>query len=87
MQCVIRLTWDHLDPRAHGGGGTAENVVVSCGTCNFQKGDCSLEELSLQDPRDRVELSSDWDGLDGRLGVSPFETERWAWRTLNIPTD
>ena len=72
MQCVIRLTWDHVDPHAHGGGSTADNVVASCGTCNFQKGNCSLDELSLQDPFASSPVSSDWDGLDGRLGARPL---------------
>ncbi len=69
MQCVLRLTWDHVNPHAHGGGGTETNVVATCGTCNFQKGDCSLEELSLQDPRHPQRPPIDWDGLDGHLGA------------------
>lgn len=69
MQCVMRLTWDHVNPHAHGGGSNEDNVVTTCGVCNFQKGDCSLEELSLQDPRERPQPSTSWDGLHGRLGA------------------
>lgn len=69
MQCVMRLTWDHVDPYARGGGSTEDNVVSTCGTCNFQKGDCSLEELSLHDPRRVPQPSTEWDGLNGRLGA------------------
>ena len=50
----------------------AANVVAACGTCNFQKGGCSLEELSLQDPFDSSPVPSEWDGLDGRLGARPL---------------
>lgn len=68
-QSVMRLTWDHVVPRSVGGGNTAENVVVSCGTCNYMKGSCTLEELSLRNPFDRDPLPAPgWDGLDGRLG-------------------
>ena len=72
MQCVLRLTWDHVDSHGHGGGSTADNVVAACGTCNFQKGGCSLEELSLQDPFDSPPVPSEWDGLDGRVGARPL---------------
>lgn len=68
-QCILRLTWDHVVPHASGGGGGVDNVVASCGGCNFNKGNCSLAELSLQDPRLRDPHPDDWDGLVGRLGA------------------
>ena len=50
-----------------------ENIVVACGVCNFQKGNSTLEELSLTDPRDRPPIPGDeWDGLNGRLGSRPL---------------
>lgn len=30
MQCVLRLTWDHVKARAAGGTNDASNIVVSC---------------------------------------------------------
>ncbi|HEV2810754.1 MAG TPA: HNH endonuclease signature motif containing protein [Acidimicrobiales bacterium] len=74
-QCVLRLTWDHVAPRSAGGTNTEENVVATCGTCNFSKSSCTLEELGLLNPLSREPLASDgWDGLDGRLGA------RRLWR-------
>lgn len=65
---VLRCTWDHVVPHAAGGDNDAANLVASCGTCNFNKGNCSLAELGLIDPRDIVPVQGDWDGLSGRLG-------------------
>lgn len=68
-QCVLRLTWDHVIPRSAGGLNVIDNIVAACGTCNFTKGSCTIEELSLRDPRVRDPLPPDgWDGLIGRLG-------------------
>ena len=72
MQCVMRLTWDHIQPLAQGGTSTPDNVVATCGTCNFQKGDCSLEELSLQNPLYGTNPNSQWLGLDGHLKAPPL---------------
>jgi 5-methylcytosine-specific restriction endonuclease McrA len=71
MQCVLRLTWDHVVPRSHGGGNDAANIVVSCGGCNYNKGSSTLDELGLRHPDERSILSDDWDGLNGRLGSRP----------------
>ncbi len=69
-QCVLRLTWDHVAPRSAGGTNTEANVVATCGTCNFSKSSCTLDELSLLDPLSRHPLASGgWNGLDGRLGA------------------
>ena len=36
---------DHVVPWAHGGAHDPENLVVACATCNWAKGDRSLEEM------------------------------------------
>lgn len=69
-ECVLRLTWDHVAPRSAGGPNTEDNIVTSCGTCNYNKGSCTLGELALGDPFERDPLPSEgWEGLDGRLGA------------------
>jgi 5-methylcytosine-specific restriction endonuclease McrA len=75
-QCVMRLTWDHVTPRSAGGVNDVTNIVASCGTCNFAaKGDCTIDELSLVDPRSRPPMPpTEWDGLDGRLGAARIGT-------------
>jgi len=39
------LTIDHVIPRSKGGGGTWDNLVACCTTCNVKKGNKSLKEL------------------------------------------
>ncbi len=54
---------DHVVPVSAGGEHTRENLVTSCGACNYQaKGDCTLEELGLAVPEQPTPDHS-WDGL------------------------
>lgn len=69
---VLRCTQDHLEAHAAGGSNRPDNLVTSCGACNFQKGDCSLDELSLRHPLSREPILDDWDGLSGRLKTVPI---------------
>lgn len=64
---VLRCTQDHVVAQAASGSNAPDNLVTSCGACNFQKGDCSLDELSLRHPLSRDPLLEGWDGLSGRL--------------------
>lgn len=68
LERVLRLTWDHITPRAMGGTNTANNIVVSCGACNYNKGSTSLTEHGLANPLNREPAHDTWDGLNGRLG-------------------
>jgi hypothetical protein len=47
---LLRYTQDHMVPRSAGGTNEPNNVVAACGTCQFQKGDCTLDELGLGEP-------------------------------------
>lgn len=69
---VLRCTFDHVVPHSRGGANDSENLVTACGACNFNKGNCSIDELQLLDPRSRPVNSSDWDGLFKRLGTRSF---------------
>jgi hypothetical protein len=65
---LLRYTQDHMVPRSAGGTNEPSNVVAACGTCQFQKGDCTLDELGLANPFDRPPTVDGWDGLAGRFG-------------------
>lgn len=69
---ILRWTYDHVVPHAAGGTNDPQNLVTSCGACNFNKGNCTLDELRLSDPRLRDAATSGWGGLSGRLGTAPI---------------
>ncbi len=65
---ALWLQFDHVVPLAGGGGNDADNIVVCCAACNFMKWHYHIEEIGLLDPRDRLPVSSCWDGLTRLLG-------------------
>lgn len=65
------LTFDHVIPRARGGGTNFENIVSACAPCNSRKGSGPMRplrpprtptprELARSVPPDRANLQSDW---------------------------
>lgn len=58
------LQYDHLLPHSRGGDNSLENIVITCAPCNFGRGDHTLEEVGLIDPRTRPIQRSAWDGLE-----------------------
>ncbi|MGQ0564534.1 MAG: HNH endonuclease [Gemmobacter sp.] len=65
---ALWLQFDHVVPLTRGGANDADNIVASCGPCNFMKWDYHLEELGILDPRSRSPVSSCWDGLTRLMG-------------------
>lgn len=68
---ALWLQYDHVVPHSHGGRSEADNVVITCGLCNFAKHGYTLRQLGLSDPRDRDPLPTDWDGLQRLRRVTP----------------
>ncbi|WP_436793481.1 HNH endonuclease [Actinospongicola halichondriae] len=64
-----RFSPEHVVPRSSGGSNEPDNLVSACWTCQFSKGDCTVEELWLEDPRDRPPVVDDWDGLTGTIAA------------------
>lgn len=58
------VQYDHLVPHASSGINDIENIVITCGPCNFGRMHYSLEEVDLIDPRTREPIRSSWDGLE-----------------------
>lgn len=65
---VLWLQYDHVVPHSHGGTSQIDNVVITCGLCNFGKHGYTLRQLGLTDPRDRPPVPSTWDGLQRLKG-------------------
>lgn len=58
------VQYDHLLPHAKSGNNDLENMVITCGPCNFGRMNHTLEEVGLIDPRTREPVRSTWDGLE-----------------------
>lgn len=56
--------YDHLLPHARGGTNDLNNLVLTCAPCNFGRGGYTLQEIGVQDPRERLIIKSSWDGLE-----------------------
>jgi hypothetical protein len=56
--------YDHVLPHARGGTNDLDNLVLTCAPCNFGRGGYTLEEVGVQDPRERSITKSPWDGLE-----------------------
>lgn len=69
FQCMW-MQFDHVVPHSHGGDNSLENVVVTCGPCNFGRMQWTLEEVGLLDPRERPIQKAEWDGLERMLLMS-----------------
>lgn len=62
------LQFDHVVPHSHGGRSSLDNIVVTCGLCNYGKDRYTLAQLGLSDPRARDPEPCSWDGLQRLLG-------------------
>ena len=67
---AIWANYDHVLPHSRGGTSDLDNMVVVCAPCNFGRGNHTVEEARLADPRTREPVRSAWDGLE-RLLRSP----------------
>ncbi len=66
---MFNATPDHVVPLAAGGEHTLDNLVMSCGACNYMKSSCTLDELGLMPPVPPV-ADAGWNGLVGRPAVT-----------------
>ncbi|WP_425342692.1 HNH endonuclease [Piscinibacter koreensis] len=55
---------DHVVPHSRGGTHELSNLVTACYCCQFGRGEWTLAESELADPRHREPIVDGWDGLD-----------------------
>ncbi|MBI1830238.1 MAG: HNH endonuclease [Planctomycetes bacterium] len=60
---AFRAIADHVLDWKRGGRTSAENLVSACWSCNYGKSNYTLDQIGLDDPRDRPPLSAN--GSDG----------------------
>lgn len=83
------VQYDHLLAHARGGDNSLDNVIVTCGPCNFGRVKYTLEEVGLIDPRTREPIRSNWDGLERfyplkRAATAPSRRARSTASTENM---
>src|ERR1017187_8592047 len=61
---AFRANADHVVPWTLGARTDMTNLVSACWSCNFGKSSYTLEQIGVDDPRDRpIPASDGWDGL------------------------
>jgi hypothetical protein len=63
FQCMW-LQFDHVLPHSRGGDNSLGNILVTCAPCNYGRGERTLGELGLIDPRAHSKHKTPWDGLE-----------------------
>lgn len=64
---IIHATWpvaDHVKPWKQGGSTSLTNLVSSCASCNYGKADYTCEQMGIDSPLIRTQLTQSWDGLE-----------------------
>jgi len=62
--------YDHVLPHARGGSNNLTNLVLTCAPCNFGRGGYTLQEVGVEDPRERPTAVAVWDGLERFAGTN-----------------
>ena len=60
---LLQASVDHVLPHAYGGTNDPENLVTACGKCNYGRGNWTIEQCGMLDPRDYAPILDEWDGL------------------------
>jgi len=60
---ALSLSLDHILPYSRGGNNSDENLLAACYPCQFGRNKWTLEEVGLNDPRQRAPVVDQWDGL------------------------
>lgn len=74
---LFLLFWpvaDHVLPHSLGGHTDLDNLVTTCGPCNYGKQEFTLEQLGLKKPETNFK-KEDWDGLEGLVKLIPKVSE------------
>jgi hypothetical protein len=58
------VQFDHLIPHARGGKTSLENMVITCGPCNYGRMNFLLEEVDVVLPDIQFTKDPNWDGLE-----------------------
>jgi len=68
---LLSVSLDHVLPHSRGGKNDEANFVTACYGCQFGRGEWTIEESELLDPREFHPIVDDWDGLTRIEGFIP----------------
>ena len=60
---AMTASLDHVVPHSRGGTNDLANLVTACYSCQFGRGNFTLAEVQMTDPRERHAVRTSWDGL------------------------
>lgn len=58
------VQYDHLIPHARGGKTNLENMLITCGPCNYGRMNYLIEEIGIILPPKSSSADENWDGLE-----------------------
>lgn len=58
------VQYDHLVPHARGGKTNLDNMIITCGPCNYGRMNYLLDEIDLILPEVKPPSIQNWDGLE-----------------------
>ena len=67
MHAAFLCMWaqyDHIKPHSHGGTSELSNLVLTCGPCNWDRGEYTLEEMGIAHPDTHAPRRGPWTGLE-----------------------
>lgn len=79
---ALSASLDHVHPHSRGGDNDEANLVTACWTCQFGRGNLTLHEAMLNDPRDRPPIMDGWDGLTRLVGATAISNLQLPFRNL-----
>lgn len=65
---ALASSLDHVVPHGRGGRNEDANFVTACYGCQFGRGEWTLDEVQVTDPRGREPVIDSWDGLRRLVG-------------------
>jgi len=67
---IFHLTWpvaDHVFPWVNGGKTDLDNLVTSCGPCNYGKSGYTIKQIGIDDPLNYPSQETNWDGFESYI--------------------
>lgn len=78
----MAVSLDHVEPHSRGGTNEISNFVTACYCCQFGRGEWTLEESELIDPRTVEPVVDEWDGLSRLHGFPALKNTSSVFQAI-----